>query len=1070
MAYPISIPFYAFKLHLSPGKYLLAPMTDSNALRLGEPLHLVAGRYAEDLQRKVLDKGVNQSLLDEYRGGDFLRGKLKVAFPAARDQISFPAFELEFDYYYNRQERGAWGIIPVLGIETFTPKLNDLEKRLEDALRLEFARNGRLHAVQDVVASIWYEEVELLQQEINLKTLGPKEVEEQQESPGERLLPQVARSLHIQQRISFGRRKALDQMTRALKNEFNRNVLVVGPSGVGKTALIWELSRQCEERKIPGKIWETTASTLIKELTRDTGWQDNLGRLCREMAGGRDLLFVRNLMELFEVGKYEGNEVSIADYLRSYLSRGDITLISECTEEEMALIELKSPNYLSLFQLIRLEEPRKNLEQIILKKLKTLAADKAAKISEEAIRETIRLNRRFMPYSGMPGKPIRFLESLLINESGRGGQGKPATIKRSEVIRYFCEDSGLPAFIIDPGIPMDTERIRTHFNDNVFGQEAAVDHLVDLLASVKTALTRTGKPIASLLFAGPTGVGKTELAKVLAEFMFGHRDRLTRFDMSEFSSPFAVMRLIGSTYFSEGLLASAVRRQPFSVLLFDEIEKAHESFYDLLLQILSEGRLTDSQGKLVNFCSTIIIMTSNIGAEDAYGQRIGWSRENAGNEIQSGFLSAVQRHFRPELFNRIDQVIPFSPLDRLTIRYIIDREIRQLYQREGIKFRRMHLEIEEPVFDHLAEAGYNNQYGARHLQRTIREKLVIPLARILNTQDSEDQLLLRVVMKNYTPSILLEADPLGIELLLEELDKIQQADEVSELRRKIYRLRESPSYIHLLNEIELLERKKERKKKRFWENQTQADRYSLLLETREKIRALTREVENLEMELSLAGLDLSPYDTGAVNRATAWKEAFFGLKVDLFRRLNPDQDRCFLKIYGVRPAGIASFYKALLDRLGYEYTAVSVWFKETSPQKTVPDEIYAKKQIVWKEFPQIIEDGKRGMCYGIEFKIEGPAAFLYLQEESGFQEWRLDSREKTSTYQVLVEKEAHPVPEKIHRKEYYQQQSARRLVDRRRLTDNLYKIKRELAVSERLDFLIEHLDRRFEVKLNLEIL
>ncbi|HQU60866.1 MAG TPA: AAA family ATPase, partial [Saprospiraceae bacterium] len=425
-----------------------------------------------------------------------------------------------------------------------------------------------------------------------------------------------------------------------------------------------------------------------------------------------------------------------------FLSRGEVVLISECTEEELARIELQSPSYISYFTQIHLKEPEGEvLEAIILDKVRDTAQLKSVHIEEEAIREAIRLNRRFSPYSGMPGKPIRSLESLLINKrSTLDKAAESLHISRSEVIHQFCEETGMPRFMADPAIPMDTVAIKADFNSKIFGQEAAVDSIVDLLAAVKTALTRTGKPIASLLLVGPTGVGKTELAKTLAEFMFGNRNRLVRFDMSEFSTPYSILRLTGTSYFTDGLLTSAIRREPFSVLLFDEIEKADPHFFDLLLQLLSEGRLTDNQGKLANFCSTIIIMTSNIGAQNLSQNPIGWTQEPEKEQVKAHFLSEAQKYFRPELFNRIDQVIPFAPLDKFTVRFVIEREVQLLRQREGIRFRRMNLQIEDPVLDFLAEKGYDSKYGARQLQRTIRDKLLVPLAKVLNTEDFDDQL------------------------------------------------------------------------------------------------------------------------------------------------------------------------------------------------------------------------------------------------------------------------------------------------------------------------------------------
>ncbi|NJN77986.1 MAG: hypothetical protein HC803_06335 [Saprospiraceae bacterium] len=217
-------------------------------------------------------------------------------------------------------------------------------------------------------------------------------------------------------------------------------------------------------------------------------------------------------MELFEVGQYEGNSVSMAEYLRTFVSRGEVTMISECTEEEFAKIELRSPNFLSLFQIIRLQEPREDLEKIIIEKVNQIANTRNIIIENEAIEETIRLNRRYTPYSGFPGKPIRFLESIILNQNRKVNKNKSKkskiTIDRGVAIQYFCEETGMPEFMVNPDKPMDLKAIQQFFSDNIFGQKAAVNSVTNLMASVKTALTRQGKPIASFLFVGPTGVEK----------------------------------------------------------------------------------------------------------------------------------------------------------------------------------------------------------------------------------------------------------------------------------------------------------------------------------------------------------------------------------------------------------------------------------------------------------------------------------------------------------------------------------------------------------------------------------
>ena len=700
------------------------------------------------------------------------------------------------------------------------------------------------------------------------------------------------------------------------------------------------------------------------------------------MFRNNDILFVRNLLELFEVGKYVGNDVSMADYMRTFLSRGEVTMITECTEEEFARIQLKNPNYTNLFQIIKLTEPKEELEEIIINKVNDIAKTRKVVLEEEAIKETIRLNRRYTPYAGFPGKPIRFLENLLINRKAISKH-----VNRSEVIRNFCEETGMPQFMVDPNLPMDLTEVEKKFKSNVFGQDKAIHSLTGLLASVKTALMRTGKPIASLLFIGPTGVGKTEMAKVLSQFMFGGRDRMIRFDMSEFSDPYSVMRLTGESYFSDGLLTSAVRREPFCVLLFDEIEKAHRDFYDLLLQILSEGRLTDSSGKLVNFCSTIIIMTSNIGATNLQTNPIGLNTNTDAEQISEHFLSAVQKYFRPELYNRIDQVLPFEPLSKEVVRFVVDRELKLFRKREGVRFRKMDLLIEEKIHNFLSKEGYNSKYGARYLQRAIREKLILPLAKELSTHDYDDQLIVKIKQsgKNLIPTI--EADPLGLDLLLEELDKINFADHASDLRRQIYRLQEGHFYVMMLSELDIMERSKEKEGERFWKNKARGIKYTYYIQTIQKIKNLNNQIESHEEELSLSCMDLNAYNPGLIEDLKKWEIDLYQLKISLYAHLNTNANHCSIGIYGTELQEIVGFYCELISTQDYTFSAKSVWFRDALYNKEILDlEFGGKKkaaEYIYKEFAGKFDENlkppKKGdILYGIELKVKGDCCALFF--------------------------------------------------------------------------------------------
>ncbi|MCB0640378.1 MAG: AAA family ATPase, partial [Phaeodactylibacter sp.] len=402
MAFELDIPCYAFTLRFQSGGQLIFPMLDPTAWHYQYPLESLAERYRTALQEKVLNQGNYLELLEEYQQGPFLRATLKVPFEEDPRGNRYPAFELEFDYFYQDEPDKCWGIVPVLGVESFSFDLPSLQDQLVRAVRLDFTRNRRLHQLKGLVEALWLEVNDLRQVPIKVKTFSPQELENSDVTDQVQLLDKAAVRMQVQKSVAYFREKELQQLINALKNPFNRNLLVVGPSGVGKTALIQELARQSPAAGIQNPFWETTASRLIKELTLDTGWQDNLVFLCREVKEKGVILFVNNLMELFEIGQYEGNAVSMAEYLLPFISRGEITLISECTNEERANIELKSPNYLSFFQIVQLEEPKPETATLMIrKKVSDLAQTYKVQLEDEAVLEVIRLNKRFTPYAGI---------------------------------------------------------------------------------------------------------------------------------------------------------------------------------------------------------------------------------------------------------------------------------------------------------------------------------------------------------------------------------------------------------------------------------------------------------------------------------------------------------------------------------------------------------------------------------------------------------------------------------------------------------------------------------------------
>lgn len=1074
MSHHLTIPFQAFRLKFHSGIDFLSPLQDNELFHIDPNLEVLGGQYAHLFEKHVLHKGKLHSLLNEVNITDFEKWTLTIPFSAAKDGVSYPEFSLDFDYFAQKKGSGFWGLIPSLGVESFGNSQEELIDQLSEVVRMEFSRAKRLAKVRRIVSAIWWDTVSLEETHHDLFIPTPNELENQTNSEGELLLTKVAYRLTVTEQTVFEREKEMKILLDSFQSNFQQNILLVGPSGVGKTAMVKELAYRTETND--NSIWLTTASTLIKEFAGDdVGWETNMTTFCGELAQTNDYLFITNLKELFEVGQYMGNVVSMAEFLIPFLKKGNIKIISECTEEELAKIDLRSPLYLSHFQIIKVQTPTKGLEKMIQQKFKTgyNSENESVRLANTAITEIMRLNQRFSPYSGLPGKPIRFLETVLMNRKNTDSD-KTLVINRKEVIQQFSEESGLPLFMIDPEIPMDVPSIKTKFNNNVYGQEAAVDIVVDKLASVKTALTRTGKPISSFLFVGPTGVGKTELAKVLSEFMFGHRNKMIRFDMSEYSSPYAVGRLIGEPGGGEGRLTSAVRQNPFCVLLFDEIEKAHPSVYDLFLQILGDGRLTDQLGKVVNFCSSIIILTSNIGAGGMQGNRISWNPSVDAKEVMQLFDTAVQKYFRPELYNRIDQVIPFAPLDKDTMRFVVDREIKLLKKLEGIRYKNMNFKIDSSVLDHFAQTGFHPKYGARYLQRTIRDKLTAPLAATLNSFDQEERLNVEIKMENDVLKITTEADPLGVDLYWEVLEQITNADYTSEIRRKVIAMQEGNSYIQLLNQLDIYEEQRKRLKEEFFNDVEKAKNYSLLLATKEKVEAFTKKVVDLEQRFDLTVLDRIPYESKMEEELDSCKDELFAIKLEIYARLHPQVNKCQLGVFGTDPALMFKPYASIFESKNFEYKVFSAWHRdswyneviEVKNEKTgkvisQKRETYMLREEHAALNHKIIPDRPDDVLVGLTVEIEGPCASLFLKVDHNiFVSWKL-AEKKTNFYLIQVAKELAP-PENIHRLAFFNNALPSRFIKEGHIKDIKLNLNREIRKGEHADWLLRGMDDAFK--------
>jgi ATP-dependent Clp protease ATP-binding subunit ClpA len=716
---------------VAPAAILTEPLFVPELARLAATRETAVAATTKAIQKFLADRPTDE-LIRRRRATTAREHAFTLTLDPPRQNESWrEPVELTFHAAVWEHEGYALARVPAVGIEVIATLKDDLDavlrrETLSALRRLNASANLKnLSALQTTTAF----RVEWIDVPVKLRSLKERAVraEDDDEEEKKTALQQVGTLLVPEQlAAAYEVDDAVKQVADALTAKPPQSVLLVGPSGVGKTAVLRELVRRKATLNLAAApFFQTSGSRIVAGQCGFGMWEKRCQDLVKDAVKRRAVVHVGSLAELMDVGKSEFNPTGIATFLRPAIARGELLCVAECTSEQLPLIEKENPQLPDAFRHVTVEEPDAEKGKRILA---AFAADhRRREPTSPALAAIDRLHRRYATYSAYPGRPLRFLHNLVRD----GERGTP--VSELDVYAGFTRETGLPREIIDPDEALDLTATHDWFSSRVVGQPEAVGIVVDLLATIKAGLTRANRPIASLLFIGPTGVGKTELAKAVAEYLFGSRDRLTRFDMSEYADPISVRRLVGTGFGTEGLLTAKVREQPFCVLLLDEVEKAHASAFDLLLQALGEARLTDAGGRLADFRNTVVILTSNLGAESFRSGTPGFaSGTPTVADAKAHFTKAVEKFLRPEMFNRLDRVVPFGSLPADVIRAIADREWQKVLRRDGVRFRDAAVTTGDGLLDHLAAVGFDPRYGARPLKRAMERELLAPLAKQMN--------------------------------------------------------------------------------------------------------------------------------------------------------------------------------------------------------------------------------------------------------------------------------------------------------------------------------------------------
>ncbi len=530
--------------------------------------------------------------------------------------------------------------------------------------------------------------------------------------------------------LTGGGQNTVDQMRRTLsRTDGPRAVLLVGPSGAGKTALVHGLSYALFDEGGGQHLVQLSLTALMVGSGYIGIWEERVNNLIELAARTATVVYVPSLVDLAAAGRHSKSDHNMAAAFAEPLARGGIAMVAESTPEAYRSLVSREPGLVRLFEVIQVEPASVDETRRVLA---AVVRETPAIVDAPVLDRAVELAGEFLVGSALPGAAVDLVRRAISRAPD------PGCVTVGDLLATLSAATGLPREYLDDAVPLDRAAVRAFLEARVLGQPEAVDAVMERVALIKAGLTDPERPYGVLLFTGPTGVGKTELARALAELLFGDATRMIRLDMSEFAKADSYERLIG-TYSQPGVLTDPVRSQPFSLVLLDEIEKSHLNVFDLCLQLFDAGRLTDGKGLTADFRRTIIILTTNVGATIARTGTVGFMESRTESPEREEALHAERElamAFRPEFLNRLDHVVRFRPLEEQVVARIAERELRRVLERSGIRRRGLVLDVDPSLLALLLREGYSRAFGARPLKRAVERKVLLPVAWALARGDA----------------------------------------------------------------------------------------------------------------------------------------------------------------------------------------------------------------------------------------------------------------------------------------------------------------------------------------------